>query len=73
MRSFLAGLGLGIGLGVLFAPKSGEQTRSDLQSRANELANTARETLERGRERIGRGVSAMRGEVRPTGTEGAAH
>jgi hypothetical protein len=52
MKSFLVGLGIGIGLGVLFAPTSGEQTRSNIRDRANDLADSARETLEQGRERV---------------------
>ena len=71
MRSFLFGLGVGIGLGVLFAPMSGEQTRSNLSDRAGELANSARESVEQGRDRVQRTVSSIRGaaETRPTGTE----
>lgn len=56
MKSFLIGLGLGIGLGVLFAPLSGEDTRENLSERATELAHTARESYEQGRERVHRGV-----------------
>jgi hypothetical protein len=44
MKSFLFGLGLGIGLGVLFAPMSGEQARDTIAERANDLANSARES-----------------------------
>lgn len=33
---FCLGLGLGVALGVLFAPKSGEETRAFLKSRADE-------------------------------------
>ncbi len=69
MKAFLFGLGLGIGLGVLFAPKSGEETRNTLSEKATGLATSARETFEQGRERIQRGVSSIRGESRPTGTE----
>lgn len=70
MKSFLFGLGLGIGLGVLFAPMSGEDTRNTLQEKATDLASSARETYEQGRERIQRGVSSIRAsETRPTGTE----
>jgi len=70
MKSFLVGLGIGIGLGVLFAPVSGEQTRSNIKGRANDLADSARETLEQGRERVRRGVSAFRGSAEAaTGTE----
>ncbi len=70
MKSFLFGLGLGICLGVLFAPMSGEETRNTLQEKATDLATSARETFEQGRERIQRGVSSIRGEQsRPTGTE----
>jgi gas vesicle protein len=70
MKAFLFGLGLGIGLGVLFAPMSGEQTRNTLQERAQDLASTARETYEQGRDRVQRTVSTIRGEgSRPTGTE----
>ncbi|HYY68573.1 MAG TPA: YtxH domain-containing protein [Terriglobales bacterium] len=69
MKSFLVGLGIGIGLGVLFAPTSGEQTRSNIRDRAGELADTARETLEQGRERVRSGIGAIRGSGAATGTE----
>ncbi len=70
MKSFLIGLGIGIGLGVLFAPVSGEQTRGKIRDRANDLADSARETLEQGRERVRRGISAIRTPAQAaTGTE----
>jgi gas vesicle protein len=72
MKAFLFGLGLGIGLGVLFAPMSGEQTRDNLAQRASDLAGSARETFEQGRDRVQRGMGAVRNigsETRPTGTE----
>lgn len=52
MKSFLVGLGIGIGLGVLFAPMSGEETRVNIKDRANDLADTAREAYESGRDRV---------------------
>jgi gas vesicle protein len=76
MKSFLVGLGLGVGLGVLFAPMSGEDTRGNLSEHANNLANSARDRYEQGRDRIQRGVEQAKStagrvfnQVR-TGTEG---
>jgi gas vesicle protein len=70
MKAFLFGLGLGVGLGVLFAPMSGEETRENLSGRASEIAQTARENVEEGKERAQRTISSFRsGESRPTGTE----
>lgn len=37
--ALLAGLGVGVGLGVLFAPQSGEKTRKDLKKKMDELVN----------------------------------
>lgn len=72
MRSFLIGLGVGIGLGVLFAPMSGEETRSNIRDRANDLADQARETYEQGRDRVRSGISTIRTAAeRATGTTGA--
>ncbi len=76
MKSFLVGLGLGVGLGLLFAPMSGEETRNNLADRANDLANSARDTYEQNRDRVQRGVETIRstaeramGQVRNTVNE----
>jgi gas vesicle protein len=87
MRGFLFGLGMGIGLGILFAPMSGEETRNNLADRATDLASSARDTYEQGRDRVNRGVESIRGTaeramgqvragvnegMRATGTEGGS-
>lgn len=71
MKAFLFGLGIGIGLGVLFAPMSGVEARNTLSEKASDLANSAKETYQQGRDKVQRGMAAIRGgaEGRPTGTE----
>jgi len=62
---FFLGLGLGVALGVLFAPKSGEETREFLKDRADEgkdflkrkseeLRDQAGELLDRGKQAVAR-------------------
>ena len=71
MKSFLAGLGVGFALGVLFAPMSGEELRDTVADKAEDIANTARDKYERVRETAGAAIGSIRreGEAR-TGTEG---
>lgn len=79
MKSFLFGLGLGLGIGILFAPMSGEETRGNIRQGASDLADSAREAVEQGRERMRSGISSIRntahgqrlrnGSEAPTGTE----
>lgn len=40
---FVAGIGLGVGAGMLFAPKKGEELRKDLTKKLNELLEKAKE------------------------------
>lgn len=40
---FLAGLGLGAGLGILFAPKSGAETRKELKDKLDEFVNALKD------------------------------
>lgn len=47
---FFLGLGLGVAAGVLFAPKSGNETREFLMSKANEGADLAKRRAEEARE-----------------------
>ena len=43
LLKFVAGLGLGVGLGMLFAPKKGEELRKELKVKFDELLNKAKE------------------------------
>ena len=43
--SFIMGLAVGAGLALLFAPRSGEETRRDLQRRAREVGDQAQELV----------------------------
>jgi gas vesicle protein len=52
MKSFLTGLGAGVALGMLFAPRSGNETREQLRSKAKEFADQAKERAWE----VGRGV-----------------
>jgi gas vesicle protein len=60
---FLAGLGLGALAGVLYAPRSGAETREVLRARAEEgrdyVRNRAREAREQAEQRAGRGREAV--------------
>jgi gas vesicle protein len=60
MNSFLLGLGVGLTVGMLFAPKSGPETRDYISTKANEgtdyllkqgqqLKDSASDLLERGK------------------------
>src|ERR687888_2707045 len=50
LMGLLAGTVLGAGLGMLFAPKSGSELRSQLSEQAGNLANTASEQYRRATE-----------------------
>jgi gas vesicle protein len=71
---FFLGLGLGVAVGVLFAPKSGAETRELLRSkaeegaelakrRAAELRDAAAGTLERGRSAVQRHKESLSAAV----------
>jgi len=55
---FLGGVGLGVGLGMLFAPVSGEETRAAIRDRAMDMKN-----------RVGE-MATGSGRFRSTGTDG---
>ena len=65
LSDFLMGLGLGMGIGMLFAPRAGAETRDLLRTRADEgkeylrqrtagLRDTATEMMDKGREVMNR-------------------
>ena len=43
LLKFVAGVGFGVGLGMLFAPKKGEELRKDLKLKLEEFLNKAKE------------------------------
>jgi gas vesicle protein len=50
---FLAGLGVGAVVGVLYAPRSGDETREVLRSKAQEGSDRVRQQARRAREQAG--------------------
>ena len=50
---FLAGLGIGAAVGILYAPKAGEETRQRLRSVAEDLPDNVKERARQAREQAG--------------------
>jgi gas vesicle protein len=50
---FLAGLGIGTLVGVLYAPKAGKETREDIANSARDAREKAAELVEQGRQKAG--------------------
>ena len=51
--SFLLGLAVGAGVALLFAPRSGEETRRDIQRRAREVGDQAQDLVSELTESVG--------------------
>jgi gas vesicle protein len=71
---FVAGLAIGAGLALLFAPKSGEETRRQLQRQARRVSDQAQDfvsdlsgsvgdTINQAKEKIGNRIDAARDAV----------
>ena len=56
LMGLLAGTVLGAGLGMLFAPKAGADTRKQLTEQANRLRSTAGDTYQQASEKISAGL-----------------
>lgn len=52
MKAFLTGLGIGVGLAVLFAPENGESTRGKVRERISEWSDTLLEQIDRTKDAI---------------------
>jgi len=50
---FLAGLGIGAAVGILYAPKAGEETRQQLRAAAEEFPDNVKERARQAREQAG--------------------
>jgi hypothetical protein len=59
LMGLLAGTVLGAGLGMLFAPKSGTELRSQLSESASRLRATANDSYQQASERVGEKVSQI--------------
>lgn len=74
MKSFLMGLlgvGVGVSVGMLFAPVRGEEMRQSIRERAGDVAENARGRFEQARNMAEKVTGAIRSDVsQSTGTEG---
>ena len=63
---FLAGLGIGALVGVLYAPKAGKETREDLLNVAREAKEKAAECVEQGRQKASELVEEGKRQAKET-------
>ena len=72
LMKFLLGAGIGVGLGVLFAPKSGKETRADLKKKMDELLEKAKNIdIEEVKETIEKKVNEIKEDLKKLDKETA--
>jgi DNA uptake protein ComE-like DNA-binding protein len=60
MRAFLMGLGVGVGLGMLFAPDRGEITRRKVRGRVSDLADDLERQMDKAKDGLRKEVERSR-------------
>lgn len=71
-KSFVAGLAIGVGVGVLFAPKSGKETREDLKNCMTDLINKAKDIdIKEVKENVERKINEIKEEIKSMDKEKA--
>jgi gas vesicle protein len=68
MKGFLIGFGLGVAVGLLFAPMKGEDVRVMAGIKASEIADNAREAYQQVKGTVGKAVDSVRSEPGSTAT-----
>jgi len=61
--TFLAGLAIGAGIALLFAPKSGEETRRDIERRARKVGTQAQDFVSEVTESVGSTIQEAKQSV----------
>ena len=65
MKSFLAGLGIGVAVGVLVAPKRGQELRQQLRDSFDETMEEGRDSADHARRKLRRRVKEFKQQVTP--------
>ncbi|MEY2413297.1 MAG: YtxH-like protein [Acidobacteriaceae bacterium] len=66
MKGFLLGLGIGLAIGVLYAPQEGRKSRTDFAERADDLLSRVDEILDKTKKAAREGFeSAVAADSRP--------
>ena len=61
--SFILGLAVGAGIALLFAPRTGEETRRDLQRRAKRVGDQAQDFVSERTDSVSQTISAAKEKV----------
>lgn len=61
--SFILGLAVGAGIALLFAPRSGEETRRDLQQRAKRVGDQAQDFVSEMTDSVSQTINAAKEKV----------
>ncbi len=61
--TFVVGLAIGAGIALLFAPRSGEETRRDIERRARKIGDQAQDFVSEVTESVGQKLQDAKGSV----------